>query len=201
MVIRYFIWIAVGYLIGGIPSGLLIGKLFGGPDLRKSGSQNIGATNVFRVIGVLPALLTLICDLLKGYLPLIILSTTKPSAWLSICVGLAAILGHDFSPYLKFKGGKGVATSLGIFLFLSPKAILVSFVIWVLILVMIRIVSVASIGASIILPAAIYGFGYPKPFLLGGSLASLILIIRHKKNIQRLCRGKEKRLARTKSKE
>ena len=200
MVIRYFIWIAIGYLMGGIPSGLLIGKLFGGPDPRKSGSRNIGATNVFRVIGVLPALLTLICDLLKGYLPLIILSTTKPSAWLSICVGLAAILGHDFSPYIKFKGGKGVATSLGVFLFLSPKAILVSFVIWILILIMIRIVSVASIGASIILSVAIYGFGYPKPILWGGILASLILIIRHKKNIERLCRGEEKRLARAESK-
>lgn len=200
MVIRYLLWIAAGYLIGGIPSGLLIGKLFGGPDLRKSGSRNIGATNVFRVIGILPALLTLICDLLKGYLPLIILSTTKPSAWLFLFVGLAAILGHDFSPYLKFKGGKGVSTSLGVFLFLSPKAILVSLAAWILLLIIIRIVSVASIGASILLPFAIYGFRYSKPILLAGILASLILIIRHRENIGRLWRGEEKRLARSKPK-
>jgi glycerol-3-phosphate acyltransferase PlsY len=187
-------------LIGGIPSGLLIGRLFGGADLRKSGSQNIGATNAFRVLGILPALLTLICDLLKGFLPLLILDSMNPHSLLLICLGLTAIMGHDYSPYLKFKGGKGVATSLGVFLFLSPKAILISLIFWIVVVALFRIVSLASIGAGLILPLAIYLMDYPRPIFIAAIFACLLLIIRHKKNIGRLCRGEEKRLVRSKSK-
>lgn len=200
MLVRFLLWPAAGFLIGGIPSGLLIGKLFGGPDLRKSGSQNIGATNALRVLGILPALLTLICDLLKGYLPLLILSSMQPHSLLLICVGLAAIMGHDFSPYLKFKGGKGVATSLGVFLFLSPKAILISLIFWILIVAIFRIVSLASIGASLILPLSIYFLSYSWPVFFAALFACLLLIIRHKKNMEKLYRGEEKRLTRSKSK-
>ena len=196
-----FILVSVaGFLIGGIPSGLLMGRLFGGADLRKTGSRNIGATNAFRVLGAMPALLTLICDLLKGYLPLLILKAVNPHQWLLICLGLAAIIGHDFSPYLKFKGGKGVATSLGVFLFFSPEAILISLIFWIVVVALIRIVSLASIGAGLILPVAVYFMHYPRPVFIAALFAGLLLIIRHKKNIGRLCRGEEKRLVRSESK-
>ena len=194
MVIRFLLLSAAGFLIGGIPSGLIMGRLFGGPDLRRSGSQNIGATNAFRVLGALPGLLTLVCDLLKGYLPMLILGAMNPHPWLLICLGSAVILGHDFSPYLGFKGGKGVATSLGVFLFFSPKAILISLIFWIGLVALFRIVSVASIGAALILPIAICWIGYPRPVLLFSILASLLLIIRHRINIQRLFRGQEKKL-------
>lgn len=190
-----------GFLIGGIPSGLLIGRLFGGADLRKSGSQNIGATNAFRILGIMPGLLTLICDLLKGYLPLIILNSIIPHQLLLIFLGLATIIGHDFSPYLKFKGGKGVATSLGVFLFFSPRAILISLIFWIVAVALIRIVSLASIGAGLILPVTIYFMDYPRSLFIAAVFACLLLIIRHKKNIERLCRGEEKRLGRSKSKD
>jgi glycerol-3-phosphate acyltransferase PlsY len=148
----------------------------------------------------MPALLTLICDLLKGFLPLIVLNSIIPHPLLLICLGLAAIIGHDFSPYLKFKGGKGVATSLGVFLFFSPKAILISLIFWIVVVALLRIVSLASIGAGLILPLTIYLMGYPRPIFITAVLACLLLIIRHKKNIKRLCKGEEKRLVRSKSK-
>lgn len=199
MVIRFVLWSIAGFLIGGIPSGLLIGRLLGRPDLRTSGSHNIGATNAFRVFGAYPALLTLVCDMLKGSLPLVFLRILNPNPLLMVCCGISAILGHDFSPYLKFKGGKGVATSLGVFLVLSPKAILISILFWILVLALSKIVSIASIGAGIILPLVIYLCDYPRQIFFAGILACLILTLRHKKNIERLLRGEEKRLGRSKS--
>ena len=125
---------------------------------------------------------------------MLILGKMNPHPWLLICIGIALILGHDFSPYLGFKGGKGVATSLGVFLFFSPKAILISLILWIALVALFRIVSVASIGAALILPTAIYWIGYPRPILLFSIFASLLLIIRHRINILRLFRGQEKRL-------
>jgi glycerol-3-phosphate acyltransferase PlsY len=148
----------------------------------------------------MPGLLTLLCDLLKGYLPLVILNAIIHNQLLLICLGLTAIIGHDFSPYLKFKGGKGVATSLGVFLFFSPKAILISLIFWIIVVALLRIVSLGSMGAGIILPLAIYFMDYPRPVFIAAVFACLLLIIRHKKNIKRLCRGEEKRLVRSESK-
>lgn len=188
------------FMIGGIPSGPIIGKILGGPNLRTYGSGNIGATNALRAYGVYPALLTLTCDMLKGVIPLIFLKIWNPNPLLIACCGMSAILGHDFSPYLKFNGGKGVATSLGVFLVLSPKAILISILFWILILAIFRIVSIASIGAGIILPLVIYPFGYPVEIFFTGLLACLLLMFRHKDNIWRLMHGEEKRLGGHKSK-
>lgn len=199
MVTRFILWPFAGFLIGGIPSGLLIGKIVGGPDVRRTGSHNIGATNVYRVLGATPALLTLAGDLLKGYIPLLILGSTTPHPWLIVCTGLAAIAGHDFSPYLRFKGGKGVATSLGVFLYVSPLATLVSIGVWVLVVALVRIVSLASIGAAIVLPVMVWALEYPPPILYAGILACILLIARHKQNIERLCRGQEKRLGHSRS--
>ncbi|MGA1843150.1 MAG: glycerol-3-phosphate 1-O-acyltransferase PlsY [bacterium] len=201
MVIRFILWPIAGFLIGGIPSGLLIGKLLGGPDVRRSGSRNIGATNVYRVLGAAPALLTLAGDLLKGYVPLLVLGSITPHPWLIACTGLAAIAGHDFSPYLRFKGGKGVATSLGVFLYMSPVATLVCVGVWVLVVALVRIVSIASIGTAIVLPVMVWALEYPLPILYAAIIACILLIARHKGNIKRLCRGEEKRLGRSRSEE
>lgn len=194
MVIRFFIFSSITFLIGGIPSGLIAGRMLGGKDLRRHGSQNIGATNAFRVFGACPALLTLTGDILKGFLPLIIIKIFYADTLLLAFCAIAAILGHDFSPYLKFKGGKGVATSLGAFLVLSPKAILFSMLLWVLILLLSKIVSLASIGAGICLPVTIFFGGYPGSVFFAGIIACLLLILRHKNNIGRLLRGEEKRI-------
>jgi glycerol-3-phosphate acyltransferase PlsY len=201
MVTRFILWSIAGFLIGGIPSGLLIGKLVGGPDVRTAGSRNIGATNVYRVLGIIPGLLTLACDLLKGYVPLLILGSFTRDPWLLACTGLAAIAGHDFSPYLRFKGGKGVATSLGVFLYVSPLATMVGIGVWVVIMALGRIVSLASIGAAIVLPVMLWAFGYPIPFLYAGAVASILLISRHAKNIRRLCRGEEPRMGGSRAKD
>ncbi|MBN2372615.1 glycerol-3-phosphate 1-O-acyltransferase PlsY [bacterium] len=188
------------FLIGGIPSGLIIGRILGGSNLRTYGSGNIGATNALRAYGVYPALMTLTFDIIKGIIPLILIKIWNPNALLMACCGMSAILGHDFSPYLKFNGGKGVATSLGVFLVLSPKAILISFLFWMLLLAIFKIVSIASIGAGILLPLVIYPFGYPVEIFFAGILACLLIMLRHKDNIRRLIRGEEKRLGRDKSK-
>ncbi|MGA1795260.1 MAG: glycerol-3-phosphate 1-O-acyltransferase PlsY [bacterium] len=201
MVIRFILWPIAGFLIGGIPSGLLIGKLLGGPDVRRSGSRNIGATNVYRVLGAAPALLTLTGDLLKGYVPLLVLGSTTPHPWLIVCTGLAAIAGHDFSPYLRFKGGKGVATSLGVFLYVSPVATLVCVGVWALVVAIVRIVSLASIGTAIVLPVVVWALEYPLPVFYAAIIACILLIARHKGNIERLCRGQEKRLGCSRSEE
>ncbi len=194
MLISLAVWLIFCFFIGGIPSGFLIGKLFGEKDLRRKGSHNIGATNAFRVLGAYPALLILICDVLKGCLPLIILKLQDSTPLFLACCGISAILGHDFSPYLKFRGGKGVATSLGVFMILSPKALFVSFLFWILLVLFLRIVSLASLCAGICLPIAIAFGDYPRITVFAGFTASLLLIFRHKENIRRLLKGEEKRL-------
>jgi glycerol-3-phosphate acyltransferase PlsY len=194
MVIPMLLTSLLCFLLGGTPSGLIIGKVWGGKDLRKYGSHNTGATNAFRVLGKLPALLTLLLDVLKGFLPLIILRRFYPEPLLLAACGIAAILGHDFSPYVKFHGGKGVATSLGVFLVLSPVAIIITLILWILVLSVWRIVSLASIMTGVFLPLALLCGGYPKTILFAGILAGLLLIFRHKENIGRLLKGEEKRL-------
>lgn len=194
MVIDYLLWPFSCFIIGGIPSGLIIGRLFGSKDLRKHGSHNIGATNAYRILGVAPGLLTLLSDILKGLIPLIILKNIFTNRYILVFCGMAAILGHDYSPYLKFKGGKGVATSLGVFLILSPKAIIPTVFIWVLILITGKVVSLASIGAGVFLPFFVFYFNYPKPILVTAVFGGILLIYRHKENIRRLLKGEEKRL-------
>lgn len=186
--------IAAGFLIGGIPSGLIIARLLSGKDIREHGSRNIGATNAFRVLGALPGVITLLCDALKGCIPLFLLRIISPSLLFSAVLGISLILGHDFSPYLKFKGGKGVATSLGVFMVIGPKAMLISITIWALVFALSRIVSIASLAAGIALPVLLVIAGYPLPVTMAGILASLLLAFKHKGNLQRLCKGEEKRL-------
>lgn len=185
------------YLLGTIPFGVLFTRWFGRGDVRKSGSGNIGATNVARVAGPLPALLTLLFDTAKGAAPVWLAGriTGESARWMTIAA-LAALLGHCFPIWLKFCGGKGVATAAGAFLVLCPPALLGSLILFLLVLYFWRYVSLASISASAAMPLLIYMLWAPHhapPMIVTfGALAAAILIVyKHDANIQRLVQGEE----------
>lgn len=187
----------VAYLLGSIPFGLLLTKVFGGGDVRKAGSGNIGATNVARVAGPLPGILTLILDTAKGAAVVWLAAhfSNESATWM-IIAALAALLGHCFPVWLKFRGGKGVATAAGVFLMLSPLALLGSVIVFVLVVGFWRYVSLASISAAAAMPLLIYFLWAPHhapPLAITfGALAAAVLIIyKHDANIQRLAEGEE----------
>ncbi|MBD1400777.1 glycerol-3-phosphate acyltransferase [Pelobacter sp. M08fum] len=184
------------YLFGAIPTGLLLTRFFGKEDIRKVGSGNIGATNVYRVAGRKLGLITLVGDCLKGVLPVILALqvfelTDTPLA----LVALAAFVGHCFPVYLGFKGGKGVATALGIFLVLSPLAVLTAMVVFVLFLWRWRYISLASIAAAITIAPAVYLTTASLPIFTVTLVVATIVIWRHKGNIERLRNGTENRFS------
>lgn len=187
----------LGYLIGSIPFGLLISKL-AGKDVREEGSKNIGATNVSRVLGKKLGILTLVCDCLKGILPMyfaaIIVSKSGTGEGEAIiaCTGIAAVVGHMFPLYLKFRGGKGVATGLGVFLFLSPAAIAISLLIFIGSVALTGFVSVGSLLASGLIPLWIYLLGGTKTKIIAAAFVALLIWFKHHENIGRLLRGEEK---------
>ena len=183
---------AVAYLLGSIPTGLLLGKAYG-IDVRQEGSGNIGATNLYRTVGRKVGILTLIGDCLKGLLPVVAVKfSTLPgdyAAW----VGLAAFCGHVFSVFLKFKGGKGVATALGVFLALAPTALAIGVIVFAAVMFVWRYVSLGSVCAAAVMPAAVALLGGGRTVVLVSLLISLIVIIRHHENIRRLIAGTENR--------
>jgi acyl phosphate:glycerol-3-phosphate acyltransferase len=188
---------AAAYLLGSIPFGLLLGKLFGAADVRKAGSGNIGATNVARVAGPFAGFLTLLLDATKGALAVLLAArlTNDSSLWMMIA-GLCALVGHCFPIWLGFHGGKGVATAGGVFLALCPPAFLGSIMLFVLVVVYWRYVSLGSMSAAAAMPLLIYFFWAPHhapPYAVTfGSLAAALLIVyKHDANIQRLVQGDE----------
>lgn len=191
----------VAYLLGSIPFGLLLTKLFGGGDVRKAGSGNIGATNVARVAGPLPGILTLLLDVAKGAVAVWFAARfSDNSAMWMIVAALAALAGHCFPVWLKFRGGKGVATAAGVFLMLSPLATLGSVMVFILVVAFWRYVSLGSIAAAAAMPLLIYFLWAPHhapPLAVTfGTLAAAVLIIyKHDANIQRLVEGEEPRFA------
>ena len=191
----------VAYLLGSIPFGLLLTKVFGGGDVRKAGSGNIGATNVARVAGPLPGILTLLLDGAKGALAVWLAArfSNNSATWM-IVAALAALAGHCFPVWLKFRGGKGVATAAGVFLMLSPLATLGSVMVFILVVAFWRYVSLGSIAAAAAMPLLIYFLWAPHhapPLAVTfGTLAAAVLIIyKHDANIQRLVEGEEPKFA------
>ncbi len=178
------------YLLGSIPFGVVLAKLRR-VDLREHGSGNIGATNVSRTLGKTAGLLTLVGDCGKGYLAVWIAGQLLQAQWAVAVAGLMAFLGHVFSVFLKFKGGKGVATGLGVFLCLIPWAGLSSIGVFAVFLVLTRYVSASSILAAISIPWFGYYFSAPAPSLYVATAAAIITAIRHRENIQRLVDGTE----------
>jgi glycerol-3-phosphate acyltransferase PlsY len=185
--------VVFAYLLGSIPTGLVLSRALTGKDPRQQGSRNIGATNVMRTIGKALGVITLIGDVLKGLIPVIIaLVLVKEGVWVA-GTGLAALLGHCFPVYLRFKGGKGVATALGIFLPIAPLAVLFDILVFAAGVGISRMVSVGSIAAAAGMPILIWLCGYPLPYIVLGICVALLIIYRHKENIKRLLSGRENR--------
>jgi len=182
----------VAYLIGAIPTGIVLTKLTGGEDLRKTGSGNIGATNVYRTAGRKLGIITLLGDCLKGVIPLLIAIRVFDLQGTDLAlVGLAAFIGHCYPVYLGFKGGKGVATALGVFLVLSPLSILCAFGLFAVILWRWRYISLASISAAAAIPFLVLLFERALPLFLATLVIAGIVIWRHRANIERLLAGNE----------
>lgn len=184
-------WIILAYLVGSIPAGLFVSKIVQGVDPRQGGSRNIGATNVMRVAGKKAAALTLIGDLLKGLAPVASARFLGLSEVGLLLVGFAAILGHIFPIYLKFIGGKGVATSFGVFLALAPSIALVALLIWIAGFSLGKYSSVGALSAFAALPFLAVLLKPEMKFILFSTIISILVYIRHKENIQRLIAGRE----------
>jgi acyl phosphate:glycerol-3-phosphate acyltransferase len=195
------------YLLGSIPFGLILGKIFGSGDVRKEGSGNIGATNVARVAGPLAGILTLLLDGAKGAAAVLLAERySNGSAMWMIIAGLAALVGHCFPIWLKFKGGKGVATAAGVYLALSPFAFLAGLILFILVVGFWRYVSLGSISAAAAMPMLLYFLWAPHhappPVITFGALAVAMLIVyKHDANLQRLVDGQEPKFSFSKKKD
>lgn len=184
--------IMVSYFSGAIPFSYLSAKFFSGKDVRKEGSGNVGATNVYRVAGKLPAAVALLLDILKGYLPLSFFKLYFPKH--AFFLAIMPILGHIYSPFLKMKGGKGVATTIGVLLAIYPYSLAVMLGIWLLLFLCFKIVSVASIIAIISLPIVAIFQARAAEEIWFLSLISALIVLKHRINIQRLLKGEERRI-------
>jgi glycerol-3-phosphate acyltransferase PlsY len=192
--------LAAAYLIGAIPVGFLVARILGGGDIRRAGSGNIGATNVLRTLGKLPALLTLAGDIGKGYLAVSLARALVPAPWGAAAGTVLAVVGNCWPVFLGFRGGKGVATGLGAFLGLQPWATVPAALVWGVVVASFRYVSLASVMACVCLPlgVALLGFrwGLPDRWEAVGAavLTAIIIIARHRANLARLAAGREPRL-------
>ena len=194
----------MAYLLGSIPTGFLVGKAKG-IDIRTFGSGNIGATNVFRHFGLVAGVLVLLADAVKGLVAVWVVPRVcgylfgvpheiLPREPLEIIAGLAAILGHNFTFWLRFKGGKGIATSAGVLIALVPYALLIILAVWIVVLSLSRFVSLASICASFTLPFATWITGGSVTLVTVTAAMAVLAIYKHKANIQRLLQGTESRI-------
>lgn len=190
----YVLWTFVAYLSGSIPLGYWLGKLKG-IDLTKIGSGSTGATNVLRNVGKVPALITLIFDVLKGFLPVYLAIKFQKSELLVLLVGVACIIGHSKSVFLKFSGGKSSATGLGVLIAINPIVAIITFLIWIVVVFTTKYSSLGSIIAVPLTPVWLYLFQEPIKYVLFATLAAgYIVLFRHKDNIKRLLEGKEPKL-------
>ena len=189
----YILLIVFAYLVGSIPIGVLLVKLKG-KDPSKVGSGNIGATNVMRSAGKALGIVTLIGDIAKGFIPTFIAMRLGEPAFIIALVGLAAFSGHLFPVFLKFKGGKGVATGAGVFLAISPPIILISFVIFVIVFLVWKYVSLGSLVGTAIIPLSFTLLKAPLEYILLALLIACGVFIKHKDNIKRLLTGTENKV-------
>lgn len=203
-VVGYILTVVLGYLLGSIPNGFLVAQARG-VDIRTIGSGNIGATNVFRALGTPAGVAVLLADALKGWVAVALVANllchgTYPDAgaqareWFRIVAGLAAILGHNYTCWLHFKGGKGIATSAGVLAALVPWPLLIILGIWIIVFALTRYVSLASISASFALPFATWLTNGSSTLVIITAAMAALAIYKHKSNIQRLIQGTENRI-------
>jgi acyl phosphate:glycerol-3-phosphate acyltransferase len=182
--------VVLAYLLGSIPTGFIVGS-WAGVDVRKSGSGNVGATNVARVVGRRQGIYTLAADIGKGFLPVFTALQLGFSTSSVVFVGMAAFLGHLFPVFLKFKGGKGVATALGVFFALAPWASLVLVLLFAAVIWVSRIVSLSSMIVAVAAPAVCWCFSYSAAVIETSAFLAVMIVVRHRSNIQRLLAGTE----------
>jgi glycerol-3-phosphate acyltransferase PlsY len=189
------VMLVLAYLIGATPTSYIAAKVGKGIDLREHGSKNLGATNVYRVLGWTYAVPVGVIDVVKGAVPVAILGPwSNGPGWFTVGLGLAAVLGHMFSPYVRFRGGKGVATAAGMFLALAPLAIVISVAIWSVTLWVSGYVSVASLTVAVLFPLWVRITAPDQPYTFWASVVlALMIVYTHRANIQRLSAGTENR--------
>jgi glycerol-3-phosphate acyltransferase PlsY len=193
------LWLLASYFLGAIPTSHLVSRIFAKIDLRQHGSGNLGATNLYRVLGWKYAIPVALFDIAKGAIPVLVFAPqVSDSELFALACGIAAILGHVFSVFVGFKGGKGVATAAGVMVALTPVALAVAATVWALVVLLTGYVSLGSIAAAAALPLAVYLLESPKtPELLWtDTLVAAGVIILHRRNIQRLVKGTENRFGR-----
>jgi len=193
--VRVIVGLLASYAFGAVPVGLLVGRAFGVGDIRRHGSGNIGATNVLRAAGRFAAILTLVGDVTKGYLAVLL------GAWIAggdvtaaAACAVAAVVGNCWSVFLRFRGGKGVATGLGAFLRLVPWATLPAALVWLVVTATFRYVSLGSLTATLCVPLGAFLLGEPVTSVLAALVVAAIIVVRHAENIERLLAGTERRL-------
>lgn len=193
-ILHFLLGFVLGHVCGSVPSGLWLVQAFHGIDIRNYGSKNIGTTNVFRTVGPKTAVLVLIADAFKGILAVGIMSYLFHNPLLDVITALGALLGHNYSLFLGFKGGKGVATALGLLIFMMPKVAVASFGIWLVCVLLTRFVSLGSIMAAIFTPPLAWYLGYPSAYVIFSLVAAFFVVLRHKENIHRLLTGTESKI-------
>lgn len=198
---RIALVVVPSYCIGAIPSSYIVGMVFHGIDLREQGSKNLGAANTYRVLGPKSAIPVLMFDILKGFVAVRFFAGFGGQDFIfPLLAALVVVLGHNYSIFVRFSGGKGVATTAGAFLAMVPYAVVMSFVIWSIVLLLFRIVSVASMAGVIFLAPSIlisdryFGSRTHTSIVILAVIAAVLVICKHRSNIQRLLRGEEKKI-------
>ncbi|MEW6557642.1 MAG: glycerol-3-phosphate 1-O-acyltransferase PlsY [Elusimicrobiota bacterium] len=188
MIISILLILVISFLFGSIPTAYLITKIFYGLDIRQHGSRNPGATNVWRTVGKIPAGVTFLLDVLKGFVPVYISRKifAEPSLTVPLFAGFCAIVGHIWTPFLHFKGGKGVATGFGVFLALIPVATFLALLVFVVIFALTKYVALGSISAVISLPLFLYLLKRPTVIICISIVLAIIIVWRHKSNIKKI---------------
>lgn len=182
-----------GYVLGSVPTGLLVGRAFG-VDVRKVGSGNIGMANVLRAAGKGPAVLTMVGDMLKGLFPVLVARALTDNAWVLALVALAAVVGHCWPVFLRFRGGKGVATGAGTSIGLAPLVGLGLFAFWWVVVLISRYTSLGAIAVMVVSPFAFWLSGQPLPYVLYTIVGGALVLWRHRENARSLLKGTERKI-------
>lgn len=192
------LWLLAGYLLGAVPTSYLVARWFGGMDLREHGSKNLGATNLYRTLGWRYAVPAGLFDVAKGTIPVVAFAPPAGNGeWVPLALGVSAVVGHVFSVFVRFRGGKGVATAAGVVLGLAPLPLAVSAIVWILLVWVTGYVSVASMSGAVAFPLAAWLLQPDDRYVvIGGSVLAAFIVFTHRGNIRRLLAGREARFGR-----